>query len=56
MVEQRKQLGIFSNKAVTYSFIICTLLLISMIEFSQYQVPIINLNIDLFNLLNNKIL
>jgi Ca2+-transporting ATPase len=42
------QLGVFSNRAVTYSFIICTLLLISMIEFSQYQVPIINLDIGEF--------
>ena len=42
------KLGILSNKAVAYSFIICTTLLVCIIEFSQFQVPIINLNIGEF--------
>ena len=42
------KLGVLSNKAVAYSFIICTTLLVCIIEFSQFQVPIINLNIGEF--------
>ena len=42
------KLGVLSNKAVAYSFIICTTLLVCIIEYSQYQVPIIGLNIGEF--------
>ena len=42
------KLGVFSNKAVAYSFVICTTLLVCIIEYSQYQVPIIGLNIGEF--------
>ena len=42
------KLGIFSNKAVAYSFIICTTLLVFIIEFSQSEVPLINLKIGEF--------
>ena len=42
------QLGVFSNKAITYSFLTCTLLLVIIIEFSQYQVPLLKLDIGEF--------
>ena len=42
------ELGVFSNKAVAYSFLICTTLLFCIIEFSHYTVPVINLKIGEF--------
>ena len=42
------KLGILSNKAVAYSFLICTTLLVCIIEFSQYKVPLLNLKIGEF--------
>jgi len=42
------KLGIFSNKAVAYSFMICTTLLVFIIEFSQSKVPLLNLKIGEF--------
>jgi len=42
------QLGVFSNKAVAYSFLISTTLLFIIIEFSHLTVPIINLKIGEF--------
>ena len=42
------ELGIFSNKAVAYSFVICTTLLFLIIEFADFTVPLINLKIGEF--------
>lgn len=42
------KLGILSNKAVAYSFMICTSLLVFIIEFSQSEVPLLNLKIGEF--------
>tara|TARA_B100001758_G_scaffold247339_1_gene264822 strand:+ start:1393 stop:4200 length:2808 start_codon:yes stop_codon:yes gene_type:complete len=42
------ELGVFSNKAVAYSFLISTTLLFIIIEFSHLTVPLINLKIGEF--------
>ena len=41
-------LGVFSNKAVAYSFLICMTLLVLIIEFSAFEIPLTSLNIGDF--------
>tara|TARA_Y100001980_G_C14556822_1_gene350776 strand:+ start:25330 stop:28092 length:2763 start_codon:yes stop_codon:yes gene_type:complete len=41
-------LGVLSNKAVAYSFLICTTLLLIIIEFSAFEIPFTSLNIGDF--------
>ena len=41
-------LGVLSNKAVAYSFLICTTLLLIIIEFSAFEIPLTSLNIGDF--------